>query len=258
MPQQDAATAAREVLARAQDALVGVPAETRQVHRDGTNGFERILPGADRMYPDTDTPPLPIADDVVKRISANLPELPWDREQRYEALGLSAGEARWVVDAPWGDVFDALLGSATGIERRLAYAIGLRVPFHMREVAQRQSSIVNHDVRTTVNRLLPFVEAVRDGLVRVEALPRMIDLALTSAESSDEIIARHAPSDAETLDQVIEDVATEARTMSGRSGATLERWAMGAAMARLLGRADPAEVRAALGAALAPATEVRS
>jgi hypothetical protein len=49
-------TAAREVIARPQ-ALDGL-AETRQAP-DGTTGFERILPGPDRMYPDTDTPPCP-------------------------------------------------------------------------------------------------------------------------------------------------------------------------------------------------------
>jgi Glu-tRNA(Gln) amidotransferase subunit E-like FAD-binding protein len=263
MPRQDAATASREVLARAQDALVGVPAETRQAHHDGTNGFERILPGADRMYPDTDTPPLPIANDVVERISANLPERPWDREQRYEAVGLSVTEARWVVGASWGDVFDALLGSATGIERRLAYVLGLRIPGNLRRGADSRWSMADGtaevDGRSSmVDRLLSVVEAVRDGTVRVEALARMIDLALATEESSDQIIARYAPSDAETLDKVIEDVAKEARTMSGRSAATLERWAMGAAMARLLGRADPAEVRAALGVTLAQTAEVRS
>jgi glutamyl-tRNA(Gln) amidotransferase subunit E len=248
MPRRDAATAVREVLIRAQDALVGVPSETRQAHRNGTNGFERILPGADRMYPDTDTPPLPIADDVVERISANLPERPWDREQRYEALGLSAAEARWVATSLWGEVYDAFLGSAKGIERRLAYAI------------DRRSSIVDRRCRRSsiVNRLTPIVAAVRDGLVRVEALSRMIDLAVTTEQATDDIIARHAPSDTETMDRGIEDVAAEARAMSGRSAATLERWAMGAAMRRLLGRVDPAELRVALGAALTPATEVRS
>ena len=253
MPRQDAATAAREVLARAQDALVGVPSETRQACADGTNGFERILPGADRMYPDTDTPPLPIADDVVERITAALPERSWDREERYRSLGLSATDARWVVSELWGDVFDALVDHATGFERRLAYVIGLRVPFHRRDTAYHQSPIAE-----AVNRLVPIVEAVRDGVVRMEALGRMIDLALTSDKSSDEIIARHAPSEGETLDQVIADVAREARTLPGRSAPTLERWAMGAAMARLLGRVDPGEVRAALGAALALTTEARS
>jgi len=89
-------------------------------------------------------------------------------------------------------------------------------------------------------------------------LSRMIDLALTTEETSDEIIARHAPSDTETLDRVIDDVAKEARTMPGRSAATLERWGMGVAMRRLVGRADPKEVRRALSTALVPMTEVAS
>ena len=58
--QQDVETAAREIVIRAQDATRGVPSETRQALDDGTDGFERILPGADRMYPDTDLPPIRI------------------------------------------------------------------------------------------------------------------------------------------------------------------------------------------------------
>jgi len=73
-PSPDAETAAREVLLRAQDAVVGIPPETRQAHDDGTTGFERILPGANRMYPDTDTPPIPIADTTVAAIRVALPE----------------------------------------------------------------------------------------------------------------------------------------------------------------------------------------
>ncbi len=33
---------------------------------DGTNGFERILPGADRMYPDTDLPPKKITKEKIR------------------------------------------------------------------------------------------------------------------------------------------------------------------------------------------------
>ncbi|HCV41854.1 MAG TPA: Glu-tRNA(Gln) amidotransferase GatDE subunit E, partial [Bacteroidetes bacterium] len=51
---QDAESGAREIAIRAKEATVGIPSETRQALRDGTNGFERILPGPDRMYPDTD------------------------------------------------------------------------------------------------------------------------------------------------------------------------------------------------------------
>src|SRR5690606_16019948 len=109
---EDAATAAREILIRAREAFVGVPAETRQGCRDGTTGFERILPGADRMYPDTDTPPLPIPDPLVAEVEARLPETPWSRRERYEALGLDAAAARRLGSAPWAGAFDALAPGA--------------------------------------------------------------------------------------------------------------------------------------------------
>ena len=59
---------AQEIVIRAREATIGIPSETRQALRDGTNGFERILPGPDRMYPDTDLPPKQIAAERLDRI----------------------------------------------------------------------------------------------------------------------------------------------------------------------------------------------
>ncbi|MFH1416659.1 MAG: Glu-tRNA(Gln) amidotransferase subunit GatE, partial [Planctomycetota bacterium] len=84
----DTRCAANEIAIRAKEATIGVPSDTRQGLKDGTNGFERVLPGADRMYPDTDLPPLVIPGGRLKRIAANLPEYVWDREQRYRSMGL--------------------------------------------------------------------------------------------------------------------------------------------------------------------------
>jgi glutamyl-tRNA(Gln) amidotransferase subunit E len=106
--QEDAAVAVRELFMRAKDALVGVPAETRQAFRDGTNGFERILPGPDRMYPDTDTPPIPIADALVAEVRSIRPETPWQREARYHELGLDARTATQLARSWWADLFDEL------------------------------------------------------------------------------------------------------------------------------------------------------
>ncbi|MBN2447669.1 MAG: Glu-tRNA(Gln) amidotransferase subunit GatE, partial [Phycisphaerae bacterium] len=52
--QLDTETACEEIAIRAREATEGVPSDTRQALADGTTGFERVLPGADRMYPDTD------------------------------------------------------------------------------------------------------------------------------------------------------------------------------------------------------------
>lgn len=85
---EDAEMAANEIVIRAKEATIGIPSETRQALRDGTNGFERILPGPDRMYPDTDLPPKKITDERKSTIRANIPEFLWERESYYRKSGV--------------------------------------------------------------------------------------------------------------------------------------------------------------------------
>ena len=86
-PEEDTVTACEEIRLRYVDATQGVPNETRQPFVDGSTDFERILPGPDRMYPDTDSPPTRVTRERVARLKATLPERPWDRETRYTAVG---------------------------------------------------------------------------------------------------------------------------------------------------------------------------
>ena len=83
-------------------------------HPDGTTGFERILPGADRMYPDTDTPPMPIPDAWVETVRAARPERPFERADRYRADGLAVYAAERLAQAPWALLFDALEAGEAG------------------------------------------------------------------------------------------------------------------------------------------------
>lgn len=71
-PEDDIATALIVLEERGQLAFVGVPNETRKSLPDGTTIFERVLPGPDRMYPDTDSAPLPIADHEIDQIRSGL------------------------------------------------------------------------------------------------------------------------------------------------------------------------------------------
>ena len=107
--ERDVERGASEIEIRAREALEGVPNETRQAMPDGTNGFERILPGPDRMYPDTDLPPLAITEERIQRIRATLPELPWTRETRYSEIGLRPDIARRMSIAPERDLFDRIV-----------------------------------------------------------------------------------------------------------------------------------------------------
>lgn len=88
--EEDTQCACGEIVLRAREATQGIPSDTRQALKDGTTGFERVLPGAERMYPDTDLPPMVIAEERLAAIRARLPMPFWDREAMYRQMGLPA------------------------------------------------------------------------------------------------------------------------------------------------------------------------
>lgn len=71
---EDIPTAIETIEERCRMAFDGVPNETRKSLPDGTTIFERVLPGADRMYPDTDSSPIPLSDEYISELKKNLPE----------------------------------------------------------------------------------------------------------------------------------------------------------------------------------------
>ena len=105
----DSETAAKEIIIRAREATIGVPSETRQALRDGTNGFERILPGPDRMYPDTDLPPKKIPAERIENTRLNLAEPFWEKENRYKNLNIPEDIISELSVSPFADLFDKLI-----------------------------------------------------------------------------------------------------------------------------------------------------
>lgn len=73
-PEADIKTALETIEERCLMAFVGVPPETRKSFENGTTIFERVLPGADRMYPDTDSAPIPLENEYIESLGKNLPE----------------------------------------------------------------------------------------------------------------------------------------------------------------------------------------
>ena len=69
------------VIIRAREALEIVPEETRRALPDGNSAYMRPLPGAARMYPETDVPPVEITQERIGSIE--LPELIEERIARY-------------------------------------------------------------------------------------------------------------------------------------------------------------------------------
>lgn len=87
-PEEDVATALETIEERCKMAFEGVPNETRKSFEDGTTMFERVLPGADRMYPDTDSMPIPLAAEHIEELGRNIPNDISDRLAKYIEWGI--------------------------------------------------------------------------------------------------------------------------------------------------------------------------
>jgi len=111
--EQDTLTAADEIRLRYVDATDGIPNETRQPFEDGATDFERILPGPDRMYPDTDSPPQRITRERVEALQAPLPEPPWIREDRYSAAGVPRSVIHYLIRRGGARLVDAVVESGS-------------------------------------------------------------------------------------------------------------------------------------------------
>jgi glutamyl-tRNA(Gln) amidotransferase subunit E len=102
--------ALKAVVERAQEAIDGVPAETRTAKEDGTTRYMRPRPGAARMYPETDIPPSLITSALVEKIRSNLPE---PAEKKLERLmkeyRLNEKLAKQIADSEYGVLFESIV-----------------------------------------------------------------------------------------------------------------------------------------------------
>ncbi|MBN2378361.1 Glu-tRNA(Gln) amidotransferase subunit GatE [candidate division WOR-3 bacterium] len=120
----DAETGAKEIIIRAKEACGLIPQETRQHMTDKCRtDFERILPGPDRMYPDTDSPPIAIARERVRRIAAQTAPRPWEREEKYKKMGIPDQLATQLAIHVHAGLFDRLAEESPIIHRLVAEAL---------------------------------------------------------------------------------------------------------------------------------------
>ncbi len=107
---EDKARKALEVVVeRIRRAFDGVPEETRGPNGDGTTRYMRPLPGAARMYPETDIPPITISEERIRKIREKLPPLPEERKEDYLKMGLNEQIVELLIKSPHVFLFDKMV-----------------------------------------------------------------------------------------------------------------------------------------------------
>jgi glutamyl-tRNA(Gln) amidotransferase subunit E len=236
-PEEDTVTAADEVRLRYVDAIRGVPNETRQPFPDGTTDFERILPGPDRMYPDTDSPPTRIIRERVEGLRAGLPEPPWMRERRYAAAGVSVPIIHFLIRRGGADTVDRLVRDAGADLRKTSFLFGEKLVY-LRRVGVPVDAIPFERWAELIRLLreMPVLWEAWEGIVRsVAAAPGGYVADLATARS----LGLEPPDWRAHIPEIIE--RAEARAYSHDRGRVL-RVALGDAMDGLRGKVPAAEV----------------
>jgi len=223
-----AASAIEAAAERAETAIEGVPEETRGANEDGSTEYLRPLPGAARMYPETDVPPVePDADSV------EAPELLTERVERYQSeLDLGAGLAEQVAYGQHMPLFERAVDA--GVDPTLAADTLESTLTELR----RDDVAVD---RLTDEHLLATLELVRDGELPNEGVP---ELLAALADDPDRSAAQAI--DDEDLGGVAEDEVREAvAEVVERNADQVEAEGMGAfsalmgeCMGALRGKAD--------------------
>ena len=162
-PEEDCRTAAEEIRNRFVDAVEGVPKETRQALFGGYTTFERILPGPDRMYPDTDSPPSLITPERVAAARARLRPAPWERIARYLSWRVPEETAHYLLRRGGAEIVDAVVDK-TGVDGLVA---AIEIGQRARALAREGIPVKNLDAAGWV----AIFDLLSDGRITREAVP---------------------------------------------------------------------------------------
>lgn len=107
---QNCIDALHAIVERAKQALKGIPNETRRATPNGITYYSRPRPGAARMYPETDVPPVPITPTLLASIKKKLPELPDKKILRLKKeYGINEKLALQLFDSEYDDLFERII-----------------------------------------------------------------------------------------------------------------------------------------------------
>lgn len=153
----------------------GVLPEVRAAQPDFSTHFMRPMPGAARMYPETDVPPVEISTKRVDALREKLPPRPEERVQQLRSrFGLGNEEATQLVQEGLAAEFDAL--AATGDPSLAARTLLAFLPDAVRQSPDRADLI-----QAAVG---PSLQLVAEGRLAKEGIPDVL-VAIAQRKADD-------------------------------------------------------------------------
>jgi len=249
--EENAQDALRAVVERAREAMKGVPQETRAPSPDGATRYMRPRPGAARMYPETDIPPVQITQEHISKIHSRLPELP---EQKFERLQkeykLNDKLAKQVINSEYNELFETVVRESNVSPTTVAAFMTETL-----KALKRDGVIVE---KISDNQLRDVFRLVGEGKIAKEAIQDIVTWLSKNEERTVQEAVKElgvqAISQTE-LEKLLTKIVEDNEDLIKKRGEASFGILMGAAMNNLRGKADVALVSRVLKEKLKEALE---
>jgi glutamyl-tRNA(Gln) amidotransferase subunit E len=205
-----------------------VPEETRKMLESGSTAYMRPLPGAERMYPETDVLPVIVGDARWNTIT--VPELLTERAERYaKEYGIDRPYALQLAASEKLPLFERALKE--GIKSKLAAFTILSTLIELRREGV--------DIRKIPDdAYLATWHAVDKGLAAKEAIPEIFR-SIAAGSTFEEALNKQAPSvSREELETIVRTVIADRSGFVAEKGKAALGPLMGVVMAEVRGSVD--------------------
>jgi glutamyl-tRNA(Gln) amidotransferase subunit E len=228
--ENQAVCAISQVVTRARLALSDkpVPEETRKMLESGSTAYMRPLPGAARMYPETDV--LPVLIDDARWEAVVIPELLTKRANRFAAeYGIEKNYAFQLASSEKLPLFELALKE--GIKPKLATFTILSTSTELRRDGV--------DIRKIPDQAyIDTWHAVESGRVAREAIPEIFR-SIAEGSSFSDAINKLAPAvSREDLEKIVKKIIADRRDFIVQKGKAALGPLMGVVMAEVRGSVD--------------------
>ncbi|PIN72330.1 Glu-tRNA(Gln) amidotransferase GatDE subunit E, partial [Candidatus Woesearchaeota archaeon CG10_big_fil_rev_8_21_14_0_10_47_5] len=212
--------ALRAVIGRVKAAFLGVPEEVRRAYPDSSTSFLRPMPGAARMYPETDIPPIPITADLISSIK--LPELISETADRLASVGISRDLAEQLSRSNKAELFDDLCAEYRNVDPGFIASTLVLAPKEIKTRLKLDSSLITDEA---VDKILGYLDS---GIIGKDAVFEMLCEVASGKKPRPEDY--RVLSD-EELREAVKDVISQNKDAPPKA-------LIGKVMSRLRGRAD--------------------
>ncbi|MFA4861380.1 Glu-tRNA(Gln) amidotransferase subunit GatE [Methanoregula sp.] len=228
--EKQAVCAITQVITRASVALSDkpVPEETRKMLESGSTAYMRPLPGAARMYPETDVLPVIIGDERWSAVT--IPELLTAKAERFaREYGIEKNYAMQLAGSDKLPLFDRAVQE--GIKPKLAAFTLLSTATELRREGIEIRAM-------TDDAYLGIWHAVEDGKAAKEAIPDLIR-SITEGITIGAALAKLGPSVSRTeLETIVRKIITDRLDFVAEKGKGALGPLMGIVMAEVRGSVD--------------------